>query len=1524
MNRVIVIFFIIFLTENKNVFSQQFTNEREKFTKEWQKILEDASAQEFARKDLPKILKSSKFTDSHFSKMVESCNFFSSKNIPIYPQLFQYMQCWLFQTESKFSTNFNTEWQNIAKSYLDKDEQLNYFLEFSVNLYKLNVLSNRGDYFWSFEKGNLSWNTDKKLTIQCVNGNLVCRVFSQNEIIDSISVYNTSGVFDVFKNKWEGRNGTITWEKVKFDKSKTFANVRGYKFEMNSAQLRVDTVELTTPYFSSPILGRLEDKTVLELGEGEKSPKFNSFEKRLKIADLNENMDYDGGFTLEGEEFIGRGTIENPAKILLKYKDDVLFQISAVNFEMDPQRVITREAKIKMIYKNGDSLFHPATYVNLDLKKKLLSISAIGKGNDYLPYFDSYFKINIQAPLLNWNMNSPLPYFTYEIGTASEQRIAKIESINYFDKKLYQKYKGMGNTHPFTLIAKKVKENGKKQMKISDFANSLSQSVINAEILAVDMASDGFIQFNSQNKTIVIQEKLLNYDGANSSELDFDIIQLISDLRPIKVSQENINEGGYLEQISIRRSKQMAFAIIDVSKNIIRINEVESVLLSQAQRTELIIDSSYVTLEKNRDIIFSGWLVSGKFEAHTQWAKFNYDEFKIQIPSSDYVFFRVNPLNPEDANSGETIPMISSISHFKGEVQIDYSSNRSGKIGKNSQFPLVKSIGEAYVYYNSKDIVYGAYDSLRFYYELIPFQIDSLDNFNEKSFELSGHLVSGGIFPDLKEKLIIMNDYSFGFITNAPETGYPFYGTATKYKNKIYLSGNGLQGAGNVDFIHANFVSNKLTFMPDSTIGLAKFVNKQISEGVKFPSVKSDQAYICYQPLNDLLKVSSYRETPLEMFDQEAYLIGDLRIRKTGIIGRGSLDLQDATLKSEKFSFKDVEFSSDLCSFYLRNRFYERGENPLSIQSDSLKAYVSFKDRKGEFNSSGTKRIKFPPNEFYCQMDRFTWFMDKQSIDLEKDKKGETNFESNAGLIKNNFFSLNKDQDTLQFKSLNAKYDLKQQTIFCEKVEFVEVGDARIFPDSSKLVIRKKAVFDPLKNAKIIANDIDSFHRFTNANIRIFGRNNFEGVCTYPYLDKNGKSTNIQMKSIKFENSFTLAKGDIYERNNFKLSDEFDYFGSIDVYSNKKGLLLDGYTRLNHKCKYDRSWMKFKDTIDVNNIQIPIADKVVNAKNEPLAAGFLWRDSPKNDSLQVYPAFLSKMGSVNDPHLFYSNGYIQFNEKANEFQIGSKNRLNKKDSLSNILKLHLGSCILTGLGEINLGINYGEVTIDGFGKIEYNTEDLKTEIAMNARISMPVSKDVIESLGNNLKVISEFEELDLKRPDFELRYNFNKWLGEKRTDGIFKDYDEDKLRKLPDGISQTFVLAGLKLETVGKSKSGMKKTEKGFIARNKKVGLISVYGNPIMKMVDLQMFFNQTFSDESGQSFYWHFSTPIEKNYFMFYSMDKKSGELGFYSTDEIFSKSITDIKSDKRKTKSFKFDVIQESNALNLLSKFRGFFLLK
>jgi hypothetical protein len=416
------------------------------------------------------------------------------------------------------------------------------------------------------------------------------------------------------------------------------------------------------------------------------------------------------------------------------------------------------------------------------------------------------------------------------------------------------------------------------------------------------------------------------------------------------------------------------------------------------------------------------------------------------------------------------------------------------------------------------------------------------------------------------------------------------------------------------------------------------------------------------------------------------------------------------------------------------------------------------------------------------------------------------------------------------------------------------------------------------------------------------------------------------MKSIGFDKKYTItiATGEVLEKDNFKLSKQFDYFGKINIYSNNKGLLLDGSTRLNHPCKYDRSWMKFLDTVDAKNIQIPIAEKVFNAKNERLAVGFLWRDSPKIDSLRIYPAFLSKVEAENDPVLYTTMGYIQFNDKSNEFQIGTKDRLNKKDSLSNILTLHLGTCFLTGIGDINLGVNYGEVKIDGYGKIEYNTEELKTNISMNARVSIPVSKDVTENLGNKLKVIEGLPELDLKKPNYALRFNFNHWVGSEKAEDIFKDYDEDKLKKMPDGLDQTFVLAGLQLESFGTAKGGGKKIDKGLISRQKQVGLVSVNGAPVLKMVDMQMFFNQTHSEESGQSFYWSINTPTEKKYFMYYNMDKKDGDLGFYSNDETFKKTISEIKSDKRKTKNFKFDLIPDGDALNLLSKFNGFFLYK
>ena len=81
--------------------------------------------------------------------------------------------------------------------------------------------------------------------------------------------------------------------------------------------------------------------------------------------------------------------------------------------------------------------------------------------------------------------------------------------------------------------------------------------------------------------------------------------------------------------------------------------------------------------------------------------------------------------------------------------------------------------------------------------------------------KFSGELRSAGIFPIFKEVIKIQDDYSFGFKTQAPKTGFDFYGANAKFENEIRLSNKGLRGAGEINFVTSNSVSEDFVFFPD-------------------------------------------------------------------------------------------------------------------------------------------------------------------------------------------------------------------------------------------------------------------------------------------------------------------------------------------------------------------------------------------------------------------------------------------------------------------------------------------------------------------------------------------------------------------------------------------------------------------------------------------------------------------------------------------------------------------------------------
>jgi hypothetical protein len=779
--------------------------------------------------------------------------------------------------------------------------------------------------------------------------------------------------------------------------------------------------------------------------------------------------------------------------------------------------------------------------------------------------------------------------------------------------------------------------------------------------------------------------------------------------------------------------------------------------------------------------------------------------------------------------------------------------------------------------------------------------MDSLDNFNEKTFRLKGELTSAGIFPKINEDLKIMPDYSFGFSTKAPEGGYDFYGTGAKYDNKIILSNNGLQGAGTINFVHSTSISKALNFLPDSTIGLAKFSNKPIEDGIQFPDVESEEAFITYIPKQNKLKAASTPKTDLNFFKAEAKLRGTAVVTPKGMRGFGLMSFKTATTVSDDYRFTRWDILADTSGFSLKNTFAEPGEDPLAFAAENVKANISFKERKGEFISNkGSSQINFPVNQYMCRMDKFSWFMDYAELQMEKSGEKDVTIDTDMDLVGPNFFSTHPDQDSLQFRSPKAKYDLKQRSIFCEEVEYIEVADARIYPDSMKVIIRKKAKLEPFHNAKIVANYITKYHTFIKANVEITARRAYTGNGEYPYYDMDSTLTYFQMKKITLDTSYsTIANGVIADNQGFKLSKEFDYYGKVSINASNPFITFDGATRINHSCdKFDRNWMSFSAPIDPKNIQIPVSAQMKNLEGVPISAGIVWRNSASTDSIRLYPTFLSNLVVQSDPIVMTASGYLQYNMNAKEFQIGSKEKLLNRSEKGNFLALHTESCSMNGEGVVNLGMDFGDAVVDAVGVVNYNQSTGETSMNLTTRFTMPIDKGVMEDVATRINAVEGLRPMDFNMTTLEQA--LVEWTDQKTADRIKSDYTiKGEVKKLPSQLETVMTITGLRLSSFDKTSA----QEKGLISSTESAVLVNMYEKPIMKYVPMRAFFQQIYSEAGGDRFGLQIDIPL-RDYYFDYSMNKKDGEMRIISGDAEFNNAVSSIKEEKRKTKNFRYEV--------------------
>ena len=150
--------------------------------------------------------------------------------------------------------------------------------------------------------------------------NLVCS--NKN---GAFTVFDTKGRYWIFNNKWEGNTGFINWEDSGFSADSVYAYLFMYSIDIRKSDFRADSVKFyNKKLFSFPIIGEIFDKAV-SASSADNYPVFKSYRKDIVLLDILNDVDYKGGYTLRGSDFIADGRSNASARIIIKRDNNCRF-----------------------------------------------------------------------------------------------------------------------------------------------------------------------------------------------------------------------------------------------------------------------------------------------------------------------------------------------------------------------------------------------------------------------------------------------------------------------------------------------------------------------------------------------------------------------------------------------------------------------------------------------------------------------------------------------------------------------------------------------------------------------------------------------------------------------------------------------------------------------------------------------------------------------------------------------------------------------------------------------------------------------------------------------------------------------------------------------------------------------------------------------------------------------------------------------------------------------------------------------
>ncbi len=1409
------------------------------------------------------------------------------------------------------SQNFN-QWLKMLEymtgsPLISSSSIKNFITNIKVLVYE-NYLSKTKKAKWKIEENTaykFKFNNEKKSFIINVPNTLLS---SQSQDNDEIKIINTAGEFDIIKNQWKGKKGTVTWEKFDYSPDEMNAKLNNYVINMHIPEFSADSVTYTNKaILESDVLGKLSHRASMRAYKNGLFPQFRSYKSDFKIKSKQDNVFFTSGIEMKGYSLSYVGSEVEPATAEYIKNGKKYLKAKSENFISLKESLQATEAGITLYIANGDSITHPNVF--LFVKENDFSFTRNKSGTGKRPFYNSYQKVYMTVDNINWNIQDSLIRFYSKSGN-----IAQFKSFDYFTKNDFTKHRMYETRNPLFDIRNYTRDYETRDFYASDYANYIKINPTATKHRLMGLWYEGFLDYNPKTEKVFVREKLYNYIKYFFDKKDYDVINIKSKGKARKKDAELF---------------PIVNATFDVKTNQMAVYGVDRVVLNKRKKVGFEPYKNEILLDFNRNMFFSGRLRVGLADFYSKNGfAFNYENYNIKFTNADSLTYRVwDEKLTKDSKGMKPKFLTSNIEQLTGEIKIDIKENKSGA-KNNPIYPTFDCTDTSYVYYNQRNKQGNeVFKKDRFYFTNYPFSHDSLLYLTKDNLKIYGKLIAGGIFPNFEDTLEVQKDYSLGLIYETPDEGLKLFsgkGTLSSQnsnlKSFITLSNQGLQANGKAKWNNMTVATKKFNLYPDSLTALAdkveitEFVNTE--NYAEFPQLEGENIKTSWDAVKNVVKYTTTRK-PAEMYNGKVQFTGEFEYRPKSLTGSGVATVDEGTLTAEKYSFNKKSFFSEKADISLKGK----NEKDPGVIIKNMRSYVDTKSDKAVFAKikGEDSHVNFVTNQYKSYPSHLVWHTGKRKINLNYNMEKFTNskfskedvllsrtelldvygfsdsiFSSVYGNLK--FISTNKDNDSLTFLGSRSNYSLDSKRIITKDVQKIIVADIVVTP-SSDVIIDKNGEMEKLLKTTVRAKEV---HNITEVDILIKSSNKYTASSgIYQYEDMNKVLQNINFDNITYDQAkeASVAHGFIEQYEKFTLNPWFEYYGDVFFNASKDRLNFDGHAKIIHKCTSPPQWFYFKSEINPDSIYLPL-DKHLHSDIALNKARIFGDIMSSQDSIHTFPVFLSNDPYGNSESLFSvrdSGNYVTYNQIDNRYEITSLNKFNNKSLPDNYFELSRNRCLFNAEGKLSLS---NSIKIDDFGSIgEISFDSNSDKINMNTLtyLDFLFSKKSLSIMSDKIIQNLNLPSVDLQKDSY--KKPMSGLIGKEETDEMLTEMsiNEGKPKKFPKKLNKTIVFTNLFFKWDADSKS---------YKSMGKIGISNIGDKMINKYVDGYI---QIRKRKTGDKVYIYLEP--EKGTWFFFTFS--GGIMRTISSIHDYNQTIADLKTKhkKKKTKNGTFNYMLTNN---------------